>query len=321
MLGGLSPIEVWTGCRSDHSELCHAHVFGCPVYVLDPKLADGEKIPKWNHRARMGMFLGFSHEHSSLVPPVLNLRTGHVSPQYLIIFDNNFETVPSLSLNCSDIDDKFAALFDTTACDSYLDQKIDDDNSFSLSLLDTSWNDDSDAPEGDSDAPEGDSKAPEGVSANSEGATAGFNCNNPPPLQRQSRSTRNQSPAYAAAAILATTALPLTAALHTQADLPAGVMNKPSRNPSYQPTGCLVYRDLAEASVLKSPWANVVASAFTAGYSGKALLAQFAHNGSKLPGPQMLCVQSMLELEPDLSPIDTDDLTPASINPLVYSVK
>jgi hypothetical protein len=110
----------------------------------------------------------------------------------------------------------------------------------------------------------------------------------------------------------------LTAALHTWADLPAGVMNEPSRNPSYQQTGRLVYRDLAEASVLNSPWANV-ASAFTAGYSGKALLAPFTHNDSKLPDPQMLCVQSMLE--PDLSPINTDDLTPASINPLVYSVK
>jgi hypothetical protein len=46
MLGGLSPNEVWSGKRCDHSELRRAHVFGCPVYVLDPKLADGDKIPK-----------------------------------------------------------------------------------------------------------------------------------------------------------------------------------------------------------------------------------------------------------------------------------
>lgn len=57
----------------------------------------------------MGMFLGFSHKHSSLVQLVLNLHTGHVSPQYHVIFDDNFETVPSLNLNCSDIDDKFAS--------------------------------------------------------------------------------------------------------------------------------------------------------------------------------------------------------------------
>jgi hypothetical protein len=46
MLGGLSPNEVWSGNRSNHDELRRAHVFGCPVYVLDPRLADGDKVPK-----------------------------------------------------------------------------------------------------------------------------------------------------------------------------------------------------------------------------------------------------------------------------------
>jgi hypothetical protein len=137
VLGGLSPIEVWSGCHSDHSKLRRAHIFGCPVYVLDPKLADGDKILKCNHRASMGMFLGFSHKHFSLVPLVLNLRTGHVSPQYHVIFDDNFETVPSLNPNYADIDDKFATLFNTTARDFYLDQ-IDDDDCFSLPPLDAS---------------------------------------------------------------------------------------------------------------------------------------------------------------------------------------
>ena len=127
MLGGLSPNEIWSGNRADHHELRRAHVFGCPVYVLDPKLADGDSIPKWNHRAHMGMFLGFSHEHSSLVPLVLNLSTGHVSPQYHVIFDDNFETVPSLNPNASDIDDKFAALFESSR-EFYLHQISEEDD-------------------------------------------------------------------------------------------------------------------------------------------------------------------------------------------------
>jgi hypothetical protein len=49
MLGGLSPDEVWSSTRSDHSELPRAHVFGCLVYVLDPALADGHSIPKWDY--------------------------------------------------------------------------------------------------------------------------------------------------------------------------------------------------------------------------------------------------------------------------------
>jgi hypothetical protein len=40
---------------------------GCPVYVLDPKLQDGQKIPKWDPRSRRGMFVGVSNAHSSIV--------------------------------------------------------------------------------------------------------------------------------------------------------------------------------------------------------------------------------------------------------------
>jgi hypothetical protein len=56
---GLSPMEILTGTRSDHQDLLCTHVWGCSVYVLDPKLQDGKKIPKWNCRARQGQFLGF----------------------------------------------------------------------------------------------------------------------------------------------------------------------------------------------------------------------------------------------------------------------
>ncbi len=43
---GLSPMEILTGTRSDHRDLLRTHMWGCPVYVLDPKLQDGKKIPK-----------------------------------------------------------------------------------------------------------------------------------------------------------------------------------------------------------------------------------------------------------------------------------
>jgi hypothetical protein len=47
-------------------------VWGCPVYVLKPRLQDGKKIPKWHLRSRRGMFLGFSTQHISTVGRVLN---------------------------------------------------------------------------------------------------------------------------------------------------------------------------------------------------------------------------------------------------------
>ena len=93
---GLCPNEAWSQTRVAHEDFCHAHVFGCPVYVLEPKLQDNQVIPKWHPCTRLGMFLGFSTVHSSLVPLVLNTRTGRISPQYHVIFDDKFETVKSL---------------------------------------------------------------------------------------------------------------------------------------------------------------------------------------------------------------------------------
>jgi hypothetical protein len=78
-------------------EFSRAHVFGCPIYVLDTALQDGHKISKWSPRACLGLFLGFSDLHSSQVPLVMNVQTGKISPQYHVIFDNKFETVNSLS--------------------------------------------------------------------------------------------------------------------------------------------------------------------------------------------------------------------------------
>ena len=93
---GLSPNELWSSTRSSNHDLCRARPFGCPVFVLDPALQDGGKIPKWDARARRGMFVGFSNHHSSLVPLCLNLRTGKITPQFHVVFDEKFHTVASV---------------------------------------------------------------------------------------------------------------------------------------------------------------------------------------------------------------------------------
>ena len=43
---GYSPIELYSQTKSNHATLLNAHPWGCPVYVLDPKLPDGYKLPK-----------------------------------------------------------------------------------------------------------------------------------------------------------------------------------------------------------------------------------------------------------------------------------
>ncbi|KAL7484019.1 hypothetical protein ACHAW6_009661 [Cyclotella cf. meneghiniana] len=131
---GLSPEELFSGIKCSRSSLPRAHVFGCPVYVLDPRLQDGKKIPKWDSRARQGIFVGFSPHHSTSVPLILNPRTQHISPQFHVIFDDAFSTVPSLT-NESERDHRFEQLF-STSTECYIDPT---DITPTSDLLDDHW--------------------------------------------------------------------------------------------------------------------------------------------------------------------------------------
>ena len=56
---------------------------------------DIPKPLKWKQRSRLGVYLGPSPNHARSVALVLNPRTGHVSPQFHVKFDDFFETVQS----------------------------------------------------------------------------------------------------------------------------------------------------------------------------------------------------------------------------------
>jgi hypothetical protein len=66
---GLTPLEIITREWSDYKDLLRCHVWGCPVFVLEAKLQNDQKLPKWNRRG-MGEFVGFSDKHSSLMANV-----------------------------------------------------------------------------------------------------------------------------------------------------------------------------------------------------------------------------------------------------------
>ena len=69
-----------------------------PVYILDTRLqcVGGGGPPKWDPRAHLGIYLGNSPSHAGSVALVMNPKTGLVSPQFHLVFDDNFETVPHL---------------------------------------------------------------------------------------------------------------------------------------------------------------------------------------------------------------------------------
>ena len=98
-----SPLEMWTSAKSTHTHLTNSCVWGCTTYVLDPRLQDGFKIPRWEPRSRRGIFLGFSPLHASTVGLILNPKTQQMSPQFHCVYDENFETVHNDSSNPPDI--------------------------------------------------------------------------------------------------------------------------------------------------------------------------------------------------------------------------
>ena len=71
-------------------------MFGCPVYVYNARLQGAIFIPKWDERVRVGAYVGRSPIHAGNVSLILNLSTGHVSPQFHVVFNETFSTVPSL---------------------------------------------------------------------------------------------------------------------------------------------------------------------------------------------------------------------------------
>ena len=97
-LDGKTPEIKFSQAAGNTTRLKNFHTFGCPVYVLDARLQDsgGPGVPKWEPRARLGVYVGHSPYHAGSVALVLNPKTGLVSPQFHVVFDDDFSTVPHL---------------------------------------------------------------------------------------------------------------------------------------------------------------------------------------------------------------------------------
>ena len=111
---GPPPIEhicdAYVNCK--HAQ--RARVWGCPAYVLDPKLRDGKTIPKWKNRANMGQFVGVPKTHSSTIGLIRNLRTEYVTPQWHVAYDERFTTVPTAAVDDDEIEALWIDIFNDT---------------------------------------------------------------------------------------------------------------------------------------------------------------------------------------------------------------
>ena len=89
---GLSPTNLFTKICLLKSKF---HDWGCPIYVLDKRIADGNKIPKWKPRSHRCVNLGTAPSYASSIPLCLNPEIGSITPQFHVVFDDWFATIAS----------------------------------------------------------------------------------------------------------------------------------------------------------------------------------------------------------------------------------
>ena len=93
---GRTPNSILQGIELEDIPVKSYHTLFCPIYAFDARLQDagGAGPPKWEPRSQIGVYLGHSPLHAGSVALVWNPTTGQVSPQYHVVFDDDFSTVP-----------------------------------------------------------------------------------------------------------------------------------------------------------------------------------------------------------------------------------
>ena len=65
--------------------------------VLVEPLTNGNPFNEWDPRANIGIHLGKSPLHAKNIALVLDRKTGYVSPQFHVVFDEHFTTAKDFS--------------------------------------------------------------------------------------------------------------------------------------------------------------------------------------------------------------------------------
>jgi hypothetical protein len=67
-------------------------------------MKEGTSPPKWTKRTTQNVYVGHLHHYSKSVPMVWDLKTRLVSPQFHVMFDDNFDTVQAPDPNIKHAD-------------------------------------------------------------------------------------------------------------------------------------------------------------------------------------------------------------------------
>ncbi len=93
---GNTPESKFYGVNIENIPVKTFHTMFCQCYVQDSRLhtAGSIGLPKWEPRSNICVYLWHSPLHAGSVALFYNPSTGHVSPQYHVVFDNDFTTAP-----------------------------------------------------------------------------------------------------------------------------------------------------------------------------------------------------------------------------------
>jgi hypothetical protein len=108
----ITPYEAFTG-QVPRWSISDFRVWGSPTYILQNELQDGSSINRWKPRSWTGVYVGNSTCHSSGIPLIYNPTTSHISPQFHVIYDENFHSVSRNST--MDPEAYLEQLYDTSA--------------------------------------------------------------------------------------------------------------------------------------------------------------------------------------------------------------
>ena len=95
---GLSLIEMLTKTSSYHHKLLRTHVWGCPTFMLDPKMYYAQKT-QVESSCLDGTISWIFNQHISLMANTRTLRTGYLSPYFHVVIDDLFQTIFSCDKN------------------------------------------------------------------------------------------------------------------------------------------------------------------------------------------------------------------------------
>jgi hypothetical protein len=91
-----TPESIFYGVNIKNIPVKTFHTMFHPCYVLDSRLHNAGSIepPKREPRSNIRVYLRHSPFHARSVALVYNPSTGHVSPQYHVVFEDDFTMVP-----------------------------------------------------------------------------------------------------------------------------------------------------------------------------------------------------------------------------------